>query len=334
MKLAKFALTCDGEKITSLEQLKEHFNLLDVLEHYKTNTLWRWLRSRGYQNELEGVEAINATQDTEILKALCEVFGIEADLQMIQEVLENHKHMEEQEALQAESRAQKHALAPLSAQKALMALPPLITHSTPSAPNFKDYLKSYTALKNKLYNAQDLEEGKSVLRELIQDYTELLEMDKLNIVAVLSAEASLSPHSIKSLLWLCFLVHFWGLKWREGGFHIFENFDRNCYEIYFYDFAGFAQPQTLTVTRHWRGHVHVFEKMVCINPRYGTSQYDYKIAPYNLETGETERDSKLLDFWGNRHRFYLCRGAVQIYHDFHDRSGEKESTLSYIEIEP
>ncbi len=31
MKLAKFALTCDGEKITSLEQLKEHFNLLDVL---------------------------------------------------------------------------------------------------------------------------------------------------------------------------------------------------------------------------------------------------------------------------------------------------------------
>ncbi|WP_104751023.1 hypothetical protein [Helicobacter salomonis] len=172
MKLAKFALTCDGEKITSLEQLKEHFNLLDVLEHYKTNTLWRWLRSRGYQNELAGIEAITATQDTEILKALCEVFGIEADLQMIQETPENHRHMQENEALKAELKACKEQL------RTLQAMPPAPQHT----PDSRDYLKSYNALKDKLFDAQDLESGKAVLKELLEDYGELLEMDRMDVL--------------------------------------------------------------------------------------------------------------------------------------------------------
>ncbi|CCB79245.1 hypothetical protein HBZC1_02590 [Helicobacter bizzozeronii CIII-1] len=240
MKLAKFALTCDGEKITSLEQLKEHFNLLDVLEHYKTNTLWRWLRSRGYESELQGIEAITATQDTEILKALCEVFGIEADQQMIQEVLEDRKNMEEKEASKAEFKTQ-HALVPLNTPKALTTLPALNAHSTPHAPNFKDYLKSYTTLKNKLFNAKNLEEGKDALRELIQDYAELLEMDKYNIVAVLHTKAKLHPTikiptkygpiehygaetkpAFAPFLWLFFLVNLWGLEWDKYPYQMYD----------------------------------------------------------------------------------------------------------------
>ncbi|WP_104753291.1 hypothetical protein [Helicobacter salomonis] len=143
MKLAKFALTCDGEKITSLEQLKDHFNLLDVLEHYKTNTLWRWLRSRGYQNELTGIEAITATQDTEILSALCQVFGIEADRQMIQEVLENQERMQEKEVLKAEIKT-------LKAQVKALQSPP------PSNPSLEERLKAYNFLKERLFDAKGL----------------------------------------------------------------------------------------------------------------------------------------------------------------------------------
>ncbi|WP_104694939.1 hypothetical protein [Helicobacter salomonis] len=139
MKLAKFALTCDGERITSLEQLKDHFNLLDVLEHYKTNTLWRWLRSRGYVSELEGVEAIKTTQDTEILSALCGVFGIEADQQMIQEVLENQERMQEKEVLKAE-------IGTLKAQVKALQSPP------PSNPSLEERLKAYNFLKERLCN--------------------------------------------------------------------------------------------------------------------------------------------------------------------------------------
>ncbi|BCZ19735.1 hypothetical protein NHP190012_13770 [Helicobacter sp. NHP19-012] len=123
MKLAKFALSCDGVKVTSLEQLKEHFNLLDILEHYKSGTLSRWLRSRGYENELQGIEAINATEDAEILNALCGVFGIEADLETISAILE--EHAQEQERAKAEVKAQ--SLIPLAPKE--QALIPTITQN-------------------------------------------------------------------------------------------------------------------------------------------------------------------------------------------------------------
>ncbi|WP_104758141.1 hypothetical protein [Helicobacter salomonis] len=169
MKLAKFALTCDGEKITSLEQLKEHFNLLDVLEHYKTKTLWRWLRSRGYQNELAGIEAIAATQDTEILKALCGVFGIEADQQMIQEVLEDRKNMEEKEALKAEIKGLKEQIKTLQS-------PP-----TTANPCLEERLKIYQNLKDELLKPRGLARGKATLKELLENYADFLEQDKREI---------------------------------------------------------------------------------------------------------------------------------------------------------
>ncbi|BCZ17487.1 hypothetical protein NHP190003_13070 [Helicobacter sp. NHP19-003] len=123
MKLAKFALACDGEKVTSLDQLKEHFNLLDILEHYKSGTLHRWLKSRGYASELEGVEAIKATEDADILNALCGVFGIEADLETINAILKDHEYAKEQERLQAEIKAQQKTLIPIATQE--QALVPL-----------------------------------------------------------------------------------------------------------------------------------------------------------------------------------------------------------------
>ncbi|BCZ17481.1 hypothetical protein NHP190003_07630 [Helicobacter sp. NHP19-003] len=124
MKLAKFALHCDGEKVTSLEQLKEHFNLLDILEHYKSGTLHRWLKSRGYASELEGVEAIKATEDADILNALCGVFGIEESKESIQDMLENHKDMQEKEALETEKEALRAEIASLKAQLKTLQSPP------------------------------------------------------------------------------------------------------------------------------------------------------------------------------------------------------------------
>ncbi|WP_120944680.1 hypothetical protein [Helicobacter labacensis] len=251
MKLAKFALTCDGEKITSLEQLKEHFNLLDVLEHYKTKTLWRWLRSRGYQNELAGIEAITATQDTEILSALCGVFGIEADLQVIQETPKNHQRMQENEVLKAELKACKEQL------QALQATPPV------SAPNFGDYFKSYNALKEKFFNAQDFESGKAILKELDQNYTELFEMNGCNIITPLHAKvlSQRDAPSLEHIFLLCLLVHFWGFRLPEdyGDIYQYPRLD-------FQDIAHFTQPERLMIPQ--KGKVHTFEKVVCINRTY------------------------------------------------------------------
>ncbi|WP_104757964.1 hypothetical protein [Helicobacter salomonis] len=338
MKLAKFALTCDGEKITSLEQLKDHFNLLDVLEHYKTNTLWRWLRSRGYQNELTGIEAITATQDTEILSALCQVFGIEADRQMIQEVLEEQKSMEAQEKLQTEPRAQK--------QDPLSHALTRTEHSIPANPNFKDYLKSYTALKNQLFNAKDLEEGKAVLRELVQDYAELLEMDKLNVACVLYPKTCTHQPTFFSLLWLSFLVHGWGLEWdnffpfvkKDYGFDV-GNSIHYLSDINFNKLVRFSQVQTLKIPE--KGKVHVFEKAVCVAKQYKykwdfaerDERKEYQVfKPYDLEHHCIENDPKNFVEPAHFSDFYLCRGAVKV--EPNPEYCAEENTLSYIEIEP
>ncbi|WP_104749470.1 hypothetical protein [Helicobacter cynogastricus] len=209
MKLAKFALTCDGEKITSLEQLKEHFNLLDVLEHYKTNTLWRWLRSRGYQNELAGIEAITATQDTEILKALCGVFGIGVDQETIAQILNQQKALSDKEQAtkaqlerlinlqdQLTKQQQEYQQRLAQHQQALhscyqqqednlkqMALEKIAPYTISS------YLKAYSQLKARLFNVQDLESGKTILRKLFQNYTELFEIERWDIMHQLHYES-------------------------------------------------------------------------------------------------------------------------------------------------
>ncbi|WP_104732267.1 hypothetical protein [Helicobacter salomonis] len=199
MKLAKFALTCDGEKITSLEQLKEHFNLLDVLEHYKTNTLWRWLRSRGYQNELQGVEAIKVTQDKEILKALCEVFGIEADLQMIQEVLENRRNLQEQEneALRAKLKATQARVQQLQDKT------PSKNPTTAHVSNLAECLKSYYALKEKLFNTSNLESSKEIFKQLLKDYADLSKMERLEILRYCYNKRHENYHFLILFFYMC-----------------------------------------------------------------------------------------------------------------------------------
>lgn len=54
---------------------------------------------------------------------------------------------------------------------------------------FLNYLKSYLELKNKLFSAPNLKTGKAILKELLGDYFELLEIDKHNIAGYLNVLA-------------------------------------------------------------------------------------------------------------------------------------------------
>ncbi|WP_158653044.1 hypothetical protein [Helicobacter salomonis] len=305
---------------------------MDVLEHYKTKTLWRWLRSRGYQNELAGIEAIAATQDTEILKALCGVFGIEADQQMIQETPKNRQRMQENEALKAELKACKEQL------QVLQATPPV------STPNFGDYFKSYNALKEKFFNAQDFESGKAILEELNQNYTELFEMDRYNIITPLRTKVRSQGDkpSLERIFWLCLLVHFWGFKWKSkpDGYDACQHFQPD-----FQDIMHFTQPERLMIPR--KGKVHVFEKVVC-----ASGAYNWIISPYDLKVGRVIRyksygflsrfsdepkayGDNIMLFENKYHHgghCYLLEGAVKIKRSQGD-SREKEIPLFYKEIE-
>lgn len=78
MKMVKFDLPIDGVKVSSLDELREHLTT-EIIEHYRSGLLVKWLRSRGKTEELAAVEALAAADDVAILKGLCDVFRVEAD---------------------------------------------------------------------------------------------------------------------------------------------------------------------------------------------------------------------------------------------------------------
>jgi len=78
MKLIKFDLPIDGVKVKTIDELREHFTP-EILDHFRSGLLAKWLVSRKLQDELEAVKALEEAENPVLLKELCEVFGIESD---------------------------------------------------------------------------------------------------------------------------------------------------------------------------------------------------------------------------------------------------------------
>ena len=77
-KMIKFDLPIDGVKVTTLDDLQDHFTT-EIIGHFRSSLLARWLRSRGWTRELAAVEALTTDDDATTLKELCRIFEIEAD---------------------------------------------------------------------------------------------------------------------------------------------------------------------------------------------------------------------------------------------------------------
>ena len=65
--IQKFALTFrrDGQNINirNIEALRENFNIHDVMRHFNSQSLQRWLQSRGYESELESIRVLKEDID-------------------------------------------------------------------------------------------------------------------------------------------------------------------------------------------------------------------------------------------------------------------------------
>ena len=77
-KMIKFDLPIDGVKVATLDDLRDHFTT-EIVGHFRSGLLARWLQSRSMTHELAAVEALTADNDAAVLKELCEIFGMEAD---------------------------------------------------------------------------------------------------------------------------------------------------------------------------------------------------------------------------------------------------------------
>ena len=77
-KMIKFDLPIDGVKVATLDDLQDHFTT-EIIGHFRSNLLMRWLQSRGLTRELAAVEALATGDDAATLKELCRIFEIKAD---------------------------------------------------------------------------------------------------------------------------------------------------------------------------------------------------------------------------------------------------------------
>ena len=62
MKTIKFNLVCDNHQIRTLDDLRNHFSVEDVLQYFRDKVLEKWLTVRGYTDELEAVKNIEVVQ--------------------------------------------------------------------------------------------------------------------------------------------------------------------------------------------------------------------------------------------------------------------------------
>ena len=70
----KFPLEIDGTEVRSLEELRENFSVLRVLEYLKNGKLEVWLRDRGMNDMADQTQEFDA-EDPDCMKKLCGILG-------------------------------------------------------------------------------------------------------------------------------------------------------------------------------------------------------------------------------------------------------------------
>ena len=87
-KLIKFDLIIDGNKVKTFEELQDNLHA-DLLPYLKSGKLAKWFASRELADKAAAIAAIDLNQpDLALLSAVCEVLELEADDDILQEILD------------------------------------------------------------------------------------------------------------------------------------------------------------------------------------------------------------------------------------------------------
>ena len=92
-KIPKFNLTMDGELVRSIEELQNNFSVDDILDHFESKRLHKWLKTRGLTDYLTKVEAIEYGDKTAIIKPLMDIFEIDYSDEDLSDILDQLKYV-------------------------------------------------------------------------------------------------------------------------------------------------------------------------------------------------------------------------------------------------
>ena len=91
----KFDMVLDGEKINSLEELREHPST-ELLDLQQDGRLSRWVRAHGGADEADQLRSLILSGDTaQDLYAICQVLKINIDLEDIDDALNTQKNIQQ-----------------------------------------------------------------------------------------------------------------------------------------------------------------------------------------------------------------------------------------------
>ena len=120
--MVRLPLIINGQRLKTLEGLRENFNLTELLERFRGGQLKAWLNCWDFDSELEQVEALSPDlPEQELLEALCRIFGVEGEAkeQTLTAFKEGQEKQEEEakrrkEQQEAEERAKRSVAKPLT----------------------------------------------------------------------------------------------------------------------------------------------------------------------------------------------------------------------------
>ena len=100
-KQIKFNLVIDGNKVSTFEEMQDNLSA-ELLPHLSTGKLAKWFLSRDMADKAAAVQAIDSTQsDLAQLSALCEVLELEADDDILADILAMPEQLAQAQAVQA-----------------------------------------------------------------------------------------------------------------------------------------------------------------------------------------------------------------------------------------
>jgi len=155
-KTIKFNLICDDYSIRTIEDLREHFSVEDLLKYYSNKLLHRWLKVRGYEVELEKIEEISDKNNLDIIKDLISIFEIETDKEIIEKNTYIFNYQIEEEISLNEYKESK-----FKTEQIIV-----------------DYHQGYNALISAIIeNKNNMPKIKSLVNEMIKNYLYLFHLD-------------------------------------------------------------------------------------------------------------------------------------------------------------
>lgn len=175
-KKIKFNLQVNGVGISSLAGLQDNFNIEDLMEHFKSGLLMRWLEVQGLETELQEINKLSQSKNTDnfaLAQGILEIFDMDKEL---------------------DKNALKITLADINYKEYKENL---LKSNENLNRNAKAFLKEYhekfqNIIWDIIKNNSDVEKIKSNLKIIEKDYFDLFLLHFQTLVSVLKGSAPLA----------------------------------------------------------------------------------------------------------------------------------------------